>query len=69
MITAESQTIFIFSDGAVWLEFDAAADDSRNAELAKALQAEGRRRRKIGLATAGTLRVRKPDDVLNDCDF
>jgi hypothetical protein len=55
--------VFEFNDGHVMALFDGAADDARNRELAKAVDAEGRRRVKAGLSDAGYVRFR---DLAND---
>ena len=50
--------VFEFNDGQVMLLFDGSADDARNRELAKAVDAEGRRRIKAGVSDAGYVCLR-----------
>jgi hypothetical protein len=50
--------VFEFADGHVMPLFDGSADDAHNRDLAKAVDAEGRRRVKAGLSDAGYVRLR-----------
>ena len=62
----ENHVVFQFADGAIYLAFDADADEATNSKHARVLAAEGRRRLKAGRTDAGVLRLRKIEDVFVD---